>query len=218
MRTPRPAVITLVSVLAAISLAACAAPTPEATSPSSVATSPAEGSGSVADQLDAYWDYVSGRVNGADRPDVELVRLVDPYEWPQVQAECMHGEGFPDVAILPDGGLQPGLSDEAQESAYLLSRYVCTAKYPIDPKYAAPLTAEQIGAVYDYYLDDLVPCLEDNGYSVPEPPSREVFEENFAGERWSPYAEVFGADPSIPIDEYYRVSAECPQWPTDLFD
>ena len=168
------------------------------------------------EQLDSYWDFVSGQVDGAERPDVEQVRLIDPFEWAQVQAQCMRDEGFTDVVVLPDGGIKPGAGNDQQQSAYALARYVCNAKYPIDPKYTAPLSEVQIRAVYDYFLNDLVPCLEDNGHSVPEPPSLEVFIETFATSRWSPYTEVFGSGSSVPMDEYYRVSAACPQWPTDL--
>lgn len=194
-------------------LGGCAATPPAAPD----ASSPPR-TGDVIDQVDAYWDYVSSRVPTAERPDVDRVRFVDPIEWPTVQAECMHAAGFPDTAVSPDGGLSPGALAPGQEDAYLLARYVCVAQHPIDPKYSVPLTEQQIQAVYRYYVDDLIPCLEREGYTVPAPPSVEVFIETFGTSQWMPYAKVFGTDPSIPISEYYRVSAACPQWPSDLYD
>ena len=206
-----------VSVVA-LTLAGCAAvgsPGTVEPTPQSSAAAPVS-SGSEQDQLDGYWGFVTSQFPNAVRPEVARIRFVTPEEWPQTQADCLHESGFPDVVVLPDGGIEPeGLTD-AQMESYLMARYTCTAMYPIDPKFTAPLTPEQIGAVYDYYLDDLIPCLEAEGYAVPEPPSRALFLDTYLTDQWQPYTEVFtGAN--VSQDEFYRVSQKCPQWPSDLY-
>lgn len=169
------------------------------------------------EQLDSLWALVVSLHPDAVRPTVDRVRFIQPAEWPQTQADCTREEGF-DVIISLDGGLSSpqGLPD-AQREAYRIARYVCNAKYPIDPKYSEPLTPEQIAAVYDYYLQDLIPCLEGEGYPVPSPPSRSLFLETFlSSKQWIPYSEVFW-DADVPEAEFMRVSEKCPQWPSGLY-
>jgi hypothetical protein len=88
--------------------------------------------------------------------------------------------------------------------------------FPIDPKYTTPLTDQQLGALYDYNLNTLVPCLEAEGYEVPDAPSKTTFIDTFLSDPWYPYADAFGSG-SYSQAEYYRVSELCPQWPPDLY-
>ena len=41
--------------------------------------------------------------------------------------------------------------------------YTCNAKYPMDPKSNVPLTDEGLGELFDYFTDELKPCLEAEG-------------------------------------------------------
>jgi hypothetical protein len=167
---------------------------------------------SLQEQLEYQWSKVVARFPEAVRPDVQLVRYIDQNEWASIQAECMNAEGFPDVFATRDGGLSSGEIPSGQEEAYQVAEYVCFAKYPLDPKYLTPWTDERLGRVYDYYANELIPCLEKEGYDPPEPPSRVTFIDGYDG--WSPYLGVV----DFTQDEWFRINELCPQWPADLYD
>jgi hypothetical protein len=185
--------------------------TPTISSPAPVPS----GGLSIQQSLDEYWKTIVTQFPKATRPTVAFVKTIDPSEWAETQLTCLHTEGFPDVALLPDDGIQPNIQAD-QTEAYLLARYACTAKYPIDPKYSVPLSTKQIGAVYEYDVKTLIPCLEKQGHPVPDPPSKATFIDTFATNLWSPYALVF-ANSNLPQSEYDRVAGLCPQWPSNLY-
>lgn len=90
-------------------------------------------------------------------------------------------------------------------------------KYPLDPQYTQPLTDERLAIVYDYFVEELVPCLEAEGYPIPDPPSKAQFIDTyFSTENWHPFALAFGAS-RYSQEEYYRVYALCPQWPPGFY-
>ncbi|MBX9717621.1 MAG: hypothetical protein K2X36_02115 [Microbacteriaceae bacterium] len=149
----------------------------------------------------------------AEVPDVERVRLVSLEEWPLAMAECLSAEGFGAVA---EGG---GLSASApfgQELPYAIAYYVCSVEYPIDPRVMVPLVEDQIRYLYDYYTQVMTPCLEAEGYEVPEPPSRQTFVSTYGQPgSWAPYTFVTEAVSSQ--EEWDRVNRLCTQTPAELF-
>ncbi len=198
------------SLLGVLALAGCASPSMQ---PSVTPTAPA---GSLdgdmeRDQAEEYWEFVVSMYPDATRPEAERVRFISPDEWAQVQVDCLNGEGFRAEASS-DGGLAPSAQiPEAQMEGYAIARYICTVKYPFDPKYLAPISPEQIDLVYDYYVDTLIPCLEREGYPVDDPPSRALFRDTYETEdRWMPYEVLLGSSQS----EWDRVGGICPQMPS----
>lgn len=140
-------------------------------------------------------------------PHVAPVRFVDPSEPPEAMAQCLRDEGF-EAAVEPDGGLSSGYRIE-QQAAYSLALYICNAKYPPDPKYLAPLNESQREFVYEFLINELVPCIEKAGFDVGEIPSFQAYLADAGTPReWTPMAEV-----SAPGWLQYR----CDQAPDGLY-
>ncbi len=169
-------------------------------------------------QIDDLWDAFSRANPTVERPDVPVERIIRQSEWAEVVGDCVQGEGFPDVEIGDDGSIGFSTEGDAQRAPYDLAMYVCQARFPLDPRYSAPLDDDALGRLYDFYVDEQVPCLEGQGFDIPEPPSRQQFIDSyFDYPTWIPYAFVMspealqsGFDPSA-IDNI------CPQDLPDSF-
>ena len=173
----------------------------------------------VVERLDALWDRVNSDGSLGERPVVERERYVSPQEWAPVVAACMVEEGFPGVTATADGGICSGDLPSAQAGAYSLAEYVCNARYPVDPKYLAPLESSQLDTLYEYMTGELTACLVSFGFSVADPPSLVRFRETWGtAEAWTPYSP--SVTPNIADDYglFLEVSAACPQYPDNLYD
>jgi hypothetical protein len=132
----------------------------------------------------------------------------------EVQAECLREEGFPDVTVTPDGALSiTGIPPE-QEEALAVVRYVCEIRYRIDEEYTGALEKEELIELYEYYTQDLVPCLQANSYTAPDAPSVTTFVETYGSPTtWSPYSAV-----QVSSNEaWYEINETCPQWPNGFW-
>jgi hypothetical protein len=163
--------------------------------------------GQLQAQIDGYWQSFTARNPGIERPEVDIERVVDLSEADAIINQCIEEEGF------PDGEFATG-----QETQMELAIFVCKARFPLDPKYTRPFTDKQHAFVYDYYLNELVPCLEHEGYEqTVTPPSRQVYIDT-GGEGagwWFPYEAV---DADISEDEWLRINELCPQAPLEVYD
>lgn len=149
----------------------------------------------------------------AEVPEVDRVRLVSLEEWPNAMAECLSAEGF--VAIAEDGGLSTS-APFGQELPYAISYYVCSVEYPINPRVMVPLVEDQIRYLYEYYTQVMTPCLDAEGYEVPEAPSLQTFVSTYGQSgSWAPYTLVAEAVSSQ--EEWDRINRLCTQTPAGLF-
>jgi hypothetical protein len=150
---------------------------------------------------------------GLATPNVTRIRFIDGSETPQVMADCLTAAGF---ATVTDGVGYSTTPPKGQESAWSLAAYTCSAQYPIDPHQTRPLSEEQIGHIYDYWLTIAVPCLEDAGaVGLPDPPSRQSFIDRYgsADDPWPLYW-ILANQPGEQWEEFNQL---CPQQPPDLF-
>ncbi|MGV8884928.1 MAG: hypothetical protein ACOH1T_04975 [Microbacteriaceae bacterium] len=201
----------LALVLLAVTLTACtASPTP-APAPSVPPVAPEEYT--VPWVIDQSWELFHEQYPDVPRPTVDLVRVIPQSEWATIMDECLSGEGFADATATPEGGLTR--SSTAKEQEYQLATYVCSARYPIDPLFYAPLTHEKIGLVYDYFVSDLAVCLAAEGHPTkPAPLSRDEFVDSWEGvPLWSPYGDI--AVDKIGTAEFTRLLGVCPELPSD---
>ncbi|TFD49587.1 hypothetical protein E3T55_10940 [Cryobacterium frigoriphilum] len=165
------------------------------------------------DLLDWDWEQVLRESPDAERPVIEIVRFTDSDDWASAMESCMNDLGWPDRATA-DGGLDHGMIQDAQAGAHALAIYTCNAKYPMDPKYNVPLTDERLSELFDYFTDELQPCLEAEGYDVPESPSRETFIDTYAENgAWHLYENV-----STGQSTWNSINAKCPQIPVDFYE
>lgn len=152
---------------------------------------------------------------GIGIPDVDLVRIISLPEFGEVMAQCMTEAGF-NAQARADGGVSFEEIPQEQSEAQSLALYVCQAKYPVDPVYTQPLTDAQIDFLYDYYRDDFSACLQAEGFSVGELPSRSKFKEAYAGvgEPYTPYAVLLeNVDPA----HVEKLMSICPEVPQELW-
>lgn len=111
-----------------------------------------------------------------DPPEVDPIRHITPSESKILIDECMRGRGWSVV----DGHIQ--FTSEQRDSLNMDS-YICAAQYPVRQEYLQPLDAASWGRIYDYWVSETVPCLNSEGLTVNEPPTRETFVERRA---WTP--------------------------------
>jgi hypothetical protein len=175
------------------------------------------------DWMAMYEDYLASqaeslRARGLEVPtDAEFVRFLELGEFPSVYAECLREQGF-DAELSPDGGglIQDSVPPD-QHSAHLRAFYRCQVRYPVHPRFSLPLTDGQVRVLYDYFVESLVGCLEDEGYEVSPAPSFETFlaEWRSPHHAWEPYDSVQIFDQRRSLEVYER----CPQRPpvVDLY-
>jgi hypothetical protein len=149
----------------------------------------------------------------AEVPVVAFVRFISPNEYGTTMADCATERGFPAEATA-DGGVRYGQIPPQQAEDVAVATYSCAVQYPVDPVYQQPLNQEQLAYLYDYYVNQLAPWLEEQGYSTPNPPSEATFTDRYeSGEPWTPYATIDA--PSE--DAWYELLRACPQEPGSLF-
>lgn len=177
-------------------------------------TACAPAGGNISDDLDAdtrqYLEdnatSMAEQMGISDPPKVDLVRMITLEEWQSTQIECLTEAGY-DVGETTDGqGIKyPEPTDDAMASSLNLAIYTCEMKYPVEQKYMAPLSTDQLEELYAYRTGELLECLEDEGYPVSDdPPSETVFIQSKGA--WSPYESI-----SIAQNDAQRVNDNCPQ-------
>jgi hypothetical protein len=154
------------------------------------------------------------RSRGIEVPtDAEFVRFVELNEWGTAQARCMQDQGFDSRPTVDGGGVLHGDVPSDQMDAHWQATYRCRIAYPVHPRFHLPLTDEQIRVIYDYFVNELVACLEDEGYEVAPAPSWETFRSQWDHPGgpgwWEPHDSV--QPPSR--EEDMRIMEKCPQRP-----
>ena len=147
--------------------------------------------------LAAQWQYL-GFTPTATRPTVDVERYVSLEEQGDVLRSCVEDAGYE----------LTGNGSASQAEAV----YRCNARFPIDPSAFGLFGAAELGFIYDYYLDGLIPCLAARGFSPERLLSREEFlEPTTTLFLWSPYDEV-------PLDrfDFEYLSSVCPTLPPEL--
>lgn len=162
-----------------------------------------------AESRDELTTMITMRHPDAELPTPARVRFILPEEWATTMQACLADQGFQST-VSDDGGLEyEGIPTE-QAVALDVANYSCSLQYPVDPRYTAKLSAYQLEFLYEYYVLDLVPCLEGEGISVPEPPTFQKFRDTWETEdAWTPYSFV---DPGSQ-SEWNELNKTCPQNP-----
>lgn len=115
------------------------------------------------------------------RPDVQLVQTFDDFaQYAQAYVPCMHDAGWNEVTFnTTDQTIDAEVPPE-QMSAYQLSDYVCSGQYYY---HVPPMNEEQIGMLWDYNNDVVLPCLAKYGYTDVPFDSREAFIDRYFAQR-----------------------------------
>lgn len=138
------------------------------------------------------------------RPPDPLVVEVPIDEWGETYERCMANAGFPSYQY--NGGDQP---DDVT-----MAEYVCNVSLWPDAEQGW-YNAAQLGYLYDYFDQTLVPCIALHGGEVVDAPSRQEFFELFGG--WSPYTSMRAADTQRIFSDK-TVLRDCPPMPPGMDD
>lgn len=165
------------------------------------------------EEIDDHWESVVMNFSDSEREvpeDLEVIRWVSLDEFGYVLADCFTEAGFPTEG-LPDGGWRTYADLTENSDQYSLAFITCLAKYPVHPASEWDRTSgEYLAAAYDYLVNALIPCLIDEGYPQPDPPSFDVFTERMRAE---PYLIDFVDFPDaieIPWEDVLDLELTCP--------
>jgi hypothetical protein len=205
------------ALVMALSVAACSV----GGAASGVADTPGSPSPSFAEspEVDRDWDALrdqalaqEAQALGVEVPDdVEMVRYISIDEFGVVRARCLTEQGFQATATF-DGGLTFTPVPDDQGEAQRIASMRCAVMYPVHPRYHQPPTEAQLRITYDYYVDELVPCLAAAGYDAGEPPTWETFRATYFDDgSWTPYRGVVATNPDPAA--WQEINETCPQAP-----
>ena len=124
--------------------------------------------------------------------------------WDEVttlELACLRDHGVSVEQSGPTGILYTG----TEEQSYLWMAYFDACRAGLNIPDESTTTSADIAWVYDFWLDQ-AECLRGLGYSVPDPPSRESFVENYPVVDWVPYR-------FVPNGEIPQAEKTCPQDP-----
>ena len=155
-----------------------------------------------------------------DPESVALVRWSAPENFGVAYATCVNEHGFKAVPIYM-GAEYPEVISEDRVNDFNKVDYLCTSRYTLDPKYMRDWTRDQIGLVYDYYVEALIPCLQGIGFHPTGPPTdRAGYVKNFfttsPDAKWSP-VETIISEISTNLDQQAAAFKRCPPMPADIW-
>ena len=171
-------------------------------------------------ELTAYYDeHLASTADERDLsspPEVSLIRWsMGSKEYSANMATCLQEECFPAVLDGIHYYFNPGVP-VAQQDALNLASYVCNGQYMIHPTYGYGWSDEQVGIVYDYWVEYYIPCMRAHGYDIrdDDKPSREAYVNAFhTAERidWWPneWSQL------LPKPERESMESICPELPPD---
>jgi hypothetical protein len=196
--------LSIAAVVLAVALAGCAGVNHAPPPPSG-----AELATLTDQELHLQWQYM-GLTPDEARPEVELVRYVSAAEANAVHQDCVTQAGYPEFSTVL------GATMGAASVAERLVIFRCVAAYPLAPAEFGLYSAAQLDYIYDYYVNELVPCLGTFGFVVDDAPSRTEFAHRSPGSFfvWSPYVSV----PSLGPVAAQAVRDRCPGYPAGLLD
>jgi hypothetical protein len=130
---------------------------------------------------------------------------VDSFHVNHLIVQCMQDHGFPVQLIPPGDGID--FAPVPLDQNLLAQRYydACRAGLHLPPGRNA--TPEELREKYRIWVEQVIPCLEELGYTAPELPSEDYVAENYYVDPYNPYG-------NVPMDKLNEVYAACPTHPS----
>lgn len=119
------------------------------------------------------------------RPVSPPVTVVSLDDWAAAYVKCMNNAGFYRYDVAEGGGISVERTSGERSDLERLTVYLCTMSFELEGQFDSRYSAAQIEYLYDYYRDELVPCMASRGFTVTEVPTRSEFE--FGLGSWHPY-------------------------------
>ena len=156
-----------------------------------------------------YLRQISEAFGVQDPPIIDVVEEVSPGDQLERVVSCMQEAGWADVHVENDGIRYPRHADDPdQRQAIGLALYTCYARFPVTTEFLHPTDA-MCRRLYDYFTDELAPCLRSHGYDISPAPPWEHWLHALRQDQeyWDPSLEV-------PRDEYPKDA--CPHMPPEF--
>lgn len=159
--------------------------------------------------------YLAGREAGGSKtlPTWPLFVRLDRRRWETLSPSACESRDSRPGRSLTGVGRRSGRPGQAD--AVALAEYVCIAQYPLQPQFYQPLDDARMRQSYDWHVTTTIPCLQNLGYTTPEPPSLEVYIETYraTGEQW--IAQNVGDLPFETFDQCPPVPSAAELFPRD---
>jgi hypothetical protein len=144
------------------------------------------------DRADRAWETVSEQYPEALRPQITVGPVLDDTAWATATQKCFKDEGF--IVVRSGTTFQYSSSQGQSPLQFAVAQYHCAIAEPSLSELAGYLDANQLGALYDYYLERVQPCLALSGVPTSKPPSREQFEAGYGSASWTPFLALIKAN------------------------
>jgi hypothetical protein len=200
------------TLVAAVAIAIVAWPeaSPEPSNPTSGILTPEQKREFYEATIESRWAEIKETFPSAVRPTETLVRFVARDDYGTVIVNCLADRN--QDAIVLGGGSDYRLDVAQGEQSAAIAEFACISQYPLDPS-EPRLSDYATKRLYQYLVEELVPCLEREGYEISEPPTLEEFGSGLQGDTpWSPYRDVEETDAA----RFAEVRSACPPLPDDL--
>lgn len=132
---------------------------------------------------------------------------VDWFEVTALLVECANDQGLP-LYVSPSGDGVFGFGDAGGHLNDVTQAVVDACRAGLMLPDPADPPDEWVEQLYDYWLE-VKQCMEEKGWPVSEPPSREEFVANFPDGGWHPFDLI--AAPGVEQPTLSAVDAACPQ-------
>ena len=138
------------------------------------------------------------------RPDDPPTVFLSGIEWADQFVGCMNDAGFDNYTSVPGSY---SVEDRGRNEAELQAYYTCNLSYVVDYAEMGELNHAQAEYWYDYFKEQLVPCLENHDVVMFEAPTLAEFRQGFG--TWNPYWSVRPKDQQFALADE-RLHRECP--------
>lgn len=142
----------------------------------------------------------------SDPPKTTPIRVITASEYETVMQACLSDKGF-EVKLPAGGGFDIQLPND-QVPAFRLAHYECEGMFPVHELYRREAGPEEQRREYQWLTTVLVPCLNDEGIDINEPPTLESFQSAYdRPTRWHPVNELLESLGAARVGE---LSQTCP--------
>lgn len=167
--------------------------------------------------FDRYWQTIASRYRDAERPVVSIVQIQEGATLAAVLRACLRRQGTTGISVSSDGTIgvdrSATVSTPAQLENQEVALFTCSVEYPRRDLYDSFLSDSQLGALWDYYVGFLQPCLSLSGHPVSDAPTRARFIATYYdGSRWNPYRGISYASPRAGDRDILRRCPANPGW------
>ncbi len=201
---------TLVTLAATVlTLAGCVAAAPP---PAGI--TPAQRAEATKQDLALRWSTLTDGNPEFPAPKVVIVRYTNYLDEAQTIAACLRRSGYPKAVATASGDVIDTTLTPPESFPYNVAKYVCEAKYPVDPLELGYLSDAQEEYLYSYWQNETIPCLRGQGVTVAALPPIAQFGEGYEDVgTMNPFTHLSAADQR----DAARLETQCPPYPGQLY-